>query len=50
MISVVQNFICTRETRLNIIRSEVPKMAKVFKDYNFYINYGTVENLFEVAI
>lgn len=49
MISVVQNFICTRETRLNIIRSEVPKMAKVFKDYNFYINYGTVENLFEVA-
>ena len=49
MISVVQNFICTKEKRLNIIQEEVPNMAKVFKDYDFHINYGTIENLFEVV-
>ena len=49
MITVVQNFICTKEKRLNIIQREVPNMAKIFKDYDFHINYGTVENLFEVA-
>ena len=49
MISVVQNFICTKEKRLNILQEEVPNMAKVFKDCDFYINYGTIENLFEVA-
>ena len=37
------------EKRLNIIQREVPNMAKIFKDYDFHINYGTVENLFEVA-
>ena len=49
MITVVQNFICTKEKRLNIIQQEVPNMAKVFKDYDFHINYGTVENVFEVG-
>ena len=49
MISVVQNFICTKEKRLNVIQEEVPNMAKVFKDYDFHINYGTIENLFEVV-
>ena len=49
MITVVQNFICTKEKRLNLIQEEVPNMAKVFKDYDFHINYGTIENLFEVV-
>lgn len=49
MISVVQNFICTQKERLNVIEREVPKMSKIFKDYDFYINYATIENLFEVA-
>ena len=49
MITVVQNFICTKEKRLNIIQREVPNMSKVFKDYDFHINYGTVENVFEVG-
>ena len=30
MITVVQNFICTQESRLQVIEREVPKMAKVF--------------------
>ncbi len=42
MISVVQNFICTKEKRLNILQEEVPNMAKVFKDCDFYINYVTI--------
>ena len=49
MISVVQNFICTQKERLNVIDREVPKMSKIFKDYDFHINYGTVENVFEVG-
>ena len=49
MMSVVQNFICTKESRLNVIRDQVPKMSKIFKDFDFYINYATVENYFEVS-
>ncbi len=49
MITVVQNFICTQESRLQVIEREVPKMAKVFKDYDFLINYGTIDNVFEVG-
>ena len=49
MISVVQNFICTQKERLKVIEREVPNMSKVFKDYDFHINYGTVENVFEVV-
>ena len=48
MISVVQNFICTKEKRLNVIRNEVPNMGKVFKDYEFLINYNTKHYLDEV--
>ena len=49
MISVVQNFICTQKERLKVIEREVPKMSKIFKDYDFYINYATIENVFEVG-
>jgi len=49
MISVVQNFICTKKERLKVIEREVPKMSKIFKDYDFYINYATIENVFEVG-
>jgi hypothetical protein len=49
MITVIQNFICTQKERLKVIEREVPKMSKVFKDYDFHINYGTVENVFEVG-
>jgi len=48
MISVIQNFICTKEKRLNLIRNEVPNMGKIFKDYEFFINYNTKHYLDEV--
>ena len=49
MITVIQNFICTQKERLKVIEREVPKMSKIFKDYDFYINYATIENVFEVG-
>lgn len=49
MITVVQNFICTQEERLDVIRREVPKMSEVFKDYDFFINYASIENVFDVG-
>ena len=48
MISVIQNFICTKEKRLNVIRNEVPNMGKIFKDYEFFINYNTKHYFDEV--
>ena len=41
MITVLQNFICTKKTRLNLIESELPVMGSVLKDYEFHVNYGT---------
>ena len=41
MISVVQNFICTKEKRLKVIQNEVPNMSRVFRDYEFFINYNS---------
>ena len=49
MMSVVQNFICTQSDRLALIEREVPKMSMVFKDYDFFINYGTLDNYFQVS-
>ena len=48
MISIVQNFICTKESRLKLLEIEVPKMSEIFKDYEFFINYNTTEFLEEV--
>ena len=48
MISIVQNFICTQPARLKLIEREIGKMAEVFQDYPFYINYNTTENYEEV--
>ena len=49
MITVVQNFICTKRKRLELLKSELPNMSKVFKDYEFFVNYGSIENVFEVG-
>ena len=48
MISVVQNFICTKKKRLELLESEVPNMGKVFKDYEFFVNYNIKHHLDEV--
>ena len=48
MISIVQNFICTKPKRLELIEKEVPNMGKLFRDYEFYINYNSSYNFNEV--
>ena len=45
MISIVQNFICTKHSRLELLRQETPKMGEIFKDSEFFINYGSEVNL-----
>ena len=47
-VSVIGNFICTKENRLKVLRQQVPVMAEIFEDYDFYINYNTDINLDEV--
>ena len=41
MISVVQNFICTKDIRLKILEDNLPLIGEVFSDYTFYVNYNT---------
>ena len=48
MVSILQNFICTKPKRLELIKKEVPNMAKVFKNYNFFINYNSTQYFEEV--
>ena len=48
MISIVQNFICTKEKRLKVIQHNTPKISEVFKDNPFYINYNSTINSDEV--
>lgn len=45
MISIVQNFICTKEERLQILEKNLPLLAEVFSDFTFYVNYNTTINL-----
>jgi hypothetical protein len=48
MISIVQNFICTKPERLEILRNELPKLGTVFNDVEFFVNYNSTINLDEV--
>ena len=48
MISIVQNFICTKEERLELLRKNIPQIGKMFGEYEFFVNYGTTINLDEV--
>lgn len=45
MISIVQNFICTDENRLNILLNNLPDLGKVFSKYKFYTNFNDTVNL-----
>jgi len=47
-ISVIQNFICTKSSRINLLETQVPKMSKIFSDYEFFVNYNHSENFNEV--
>jgi hypothetical protein len=44
MISIVQNFICTKEERLKILENNLPLIGEVFSEYPFYVNYNTDVN------
>ena len=38
-VSIIGNFICTKENRLKVLKEQGPVMSKLFSDYNFYINF-----------
>jgi hypothetical protein len=45
MISIVQNFICTDEKRLEVVLDNLPALGEAFKDYEFYVNFNDTVNL-----
>ena len=45
MISIVQNFICTKPERLEVLEKSVESFTNTFSDSNFYINYNSTINL-----
>ena len=47
-VSVVQNFICDLPERLKVIEENTPKISKVWKDYEFFVNFNAVKNNKEV--
>ena len=48
MISIVQNFICTKPERLEILKEQLPIIGDVFGDAEFFVNYNTTKNLDEI--
>ena len=48
MVSIVQNFICNKQERLQVIKRNTKKMGEVFCDYDFFINFNDLNNLEEV--
>jgi len=47
-ISVVQNFICTIPERLELIKTNTPRVGEVWKDYEFFVNYNRETNFDKV--
>ena len=47
MISIVQNFICTKPARLEVVLRNTKKLGKTFSDCDFYINYNSDNDYFE---
>ena len=48
MVSIIQNFICTKPERLEILKNNISKLGEVFKNFEFFVNYGSSTNLDEV--
>ena len=44
MISIVQNFICTQPSRLEVIERNALKLGKVFSKNDFFVNYNSEIN------
>ena len=47
MISMLQNFIVTKQERLDTLRETLPEVAKFF-DIDFHVNYNSKVNFNEV--
>ena len=45
MISIIQNFICTQDVRLKLCIENIPKLAEVFEEFDFFINFNDTINL-----
>ena len=49
MISVIQNFVCRKSDRLEVIKRNTPKLADTLGDYEFFVNFNDSINYREVA-
>jgi hypothetical protein len=47
-VSLFQNFVCTSEERLEVLRNSLPILAKVINPYPVFVNYDTLVNAKEV--
>ena len=48
MISIVQNFICTKPERLEVLEAQLPAIGEVFGDCEFFVNYNSESNFDKV--
>ena len=48
MFSLVQNFICTKSQRLEVVKRNSMKLGKTFPDVDFYINYNSDNENFKI--
>lgn len=47
-ISFIQNFICTHEDRLGVIKENIPHFAKIINPYPVFVNYDSDKNYEEI--
>ena len=48
MFSLVQNFICTQPSRLEVVKRNTIKLGDTFPDIDFYVNYNSDNQNFDV--
>ena len=48
MFSLIQNFICTQPSRLEVVKRNTKKLGDTFPDIDFYVNYNSDNQNFEV--
>ena len=49
MISVVQNFICTKSERLDVISRNSLKLGETFPNVDFFVNYNSDNKNYKVV-
>jgi len=50
MFSLVQNFICTKDSRLEVVKRNSTKLGNTFPNTDFFINYNSNNNNFETVM